>query len=99
MIVSGTSEAKAIDSLDIEYLFPYSLWMSLVGSNQVPTMPPIVEVVASRAMFASFRLYYGEFRSADEMLQTLYIVGAIDLHNDPQLCITTQQNDRVDDMH
>ena len=73
--------------------------MNVGGSNPVPTFPPIVEVVASLAMFARPRLYYGELRSADEMLQTLYIVGAIDLHNDPQLCITTQQSNRVDDMH
>ena len=57
----------------------------------MPIMPPIVEVVASFAMFAKVWLYFGELRSADEILQTLYIVRAIDLHNEPQLCTTTQQ--------
>ena len=52
-------------------------------------MPPVVEVVASFAMFARVRLYLGELRSADEILQTLYIVRSIDLHNEPQLCTTT----------
>ena len=65
----------------------------------MPIMPPIVEVVASFAMFARVRLCFERLRSADEILQTLYIVRAMDLPNDPQLSITTQQNDRVDDMH
>ena len=59
--------------------------MGLAVWYHVPMRPPLVEVVASFAMFASFRLYFGEIRSADEILQTLYIVRAIDLHNEPPI--------------
>ena len=50
-------------------------------------------------MFAKVRLYFGEFKSADEILQTLYIVRSIELPNEPQLCRAPQQNDGVNDMY